>query len=496
MPQRFDVAIIGYGPVGAVLAGLLAQGGASVVLIERAHDLYPFPRAAHFDHEIMRVFQGLGIADRVLEHARPAGAYEFRNGKGELLMRPLSGGEQGPSGWALAYMFNQPGAEHALRARVAELPNASVRLGQAFRSMIQHDDHVEITVADAASETSVIEAGYLIGCDGASSLVREAIGVGLEDYQFDEPWLVVDAIPADPSRMPGLNLQICDPARPTTCVEMGPGMHRWEFMMLPGEDAETVLKPGFVEALLEPWNVDVAIQRKAVYRFHGLIAERWRDGRVLLAGDSAHQMPPFAGQGMCSGVRDAANLAWKLLAVLCEGGSPDLLDTYQPERERSVRDYIEVAIGMGRVVCTLDPIMAAGRDAAMIESLKAGNQPAPPPAGGPGLDGGAFVAGDALAGTIFPQFLAADGARLDDALDGRAWLIDREGGPGTSGIWHLSVADPAVAAFRDALDGWLTENGTEAVLVRADRYVYGTGTAAGLLASWHATIGCAQPAIA
>ncbi|MDK2760776.1 MAG: bifunctional 3-(3-hydroxy-phenyl)propionate/3-hydroxycinnamic acid hydroxylase [Sphingopyxis sp.] len=489
MRERFDVIIVGLGPVGAVLAGLLGQAGLTVLAMERSHEVYPLPRAAHFDHEIMRVFQRLGIASEALAHSRPAGAYEFRNAGGELLMSARRGGEHGISGWAQSYMFNQPGIERALRARLAAMPRITVRLGLAFQSLEQHGDHVVVMAKDDGGAIERFEARYLVGCDGAWSPVREALNIGLEDYRFDEPWLVVDTIPRSSANLPVVNLQICDPARPTTCVLMGPGRHRWEFMLLPDESADAVLAPGFVEALLAGWDVDVEVERKAVYRFHGLIAERWRDGRALIAGDAAHQMPPFAGQGMCSGIRDAANLAWKLEAVLCHGADAAMLDTYQAERDRSVRDYIELAIGMGRVVCTLDPTVAAQRDAEMM--ARRDTDASLPAVGGPGRDGALFAPGDAAAGSIFPQFVAADGARFDDALDARAWLIDGVGGVSSGDLRRIAIDDPVLAPFRDDLAAWLAGMDGQAVLVRPDRYIFGIGAAADLHACWRAAAGTA-----
>ncbi len=208
-------------------------------------------------------------------------------------------------------MFNQPGLERLIRAKLDALPQVEVRLGAEFVGLHTAAASVEATLRTPDGEV-VVDADYVIGCDGAWSPVREALGVDLTDLQFDEPWLVIDALPRPGCRLPEVNLQICDPARPTTCVQMGPGRHRWEFMMLPGETPDQVLDDAFIRALLTPWDVDVDIERKAVYRFHGLVAAQWRVGRVLLAGDAAHQTPPFAGQGMCAGIRDAANLAWKL----------------------------------------------------------------------------------------------------------------------------------------------------------------------------------------
>ena len=372
-----EVLIVGLGPVGATLAGLLSDAKVDVIAIDSSTEVYPLPRAAHFDHEIMRVFQELGIAEEVQRHARSAKGYEFRSADGEVLVSFDNMDAIAPSGWPGGFMFNQPGLERALRAKLAGSAYVRVMLGAAFERLRVGGDGVEAQIAGPNGPLRV-QARYVVGCDGSWSPVREALGVGLEDLQFDEPWLVIDAIPKPGSKMPEVNLQICDPARPTTCVLMGPGRHRWEFMLLPGEIPEDVLDDDFIKGLLASWDVDVEIERKAVYRFHGLVADRWRLGRVLIAGDAAHQTPPFAGQGMCAGIRDAANLAWKLSAVLQHRAGEALLDSYQIEREPNARAYIALAIEMGRVVCTLDPGMAQMRNAQMLAARKAGVTPIPP----------------------------------------------------------------------------------------------------------------------
>ena len=288
--------------------------------------------------------------------------------------------------------------------------------------------------------------------------------------------------------MPDVNLQVCDPARPTTCVLSGPGRHRWEFMLLPGETPEVALREDFIHALLAPWDCGpVEIERSAVYRFHGLVAHDWRVGRVLLAGDSAHQTPPFAGQGMCSGLRDAANLAWKLAAIIQGRAYEILLDTYQAEREPHARTLIELAIGMGRMVCLQDKEKAAARDRQMLETRQAGASPLPPLRPAP-FARGCILAGCTGAGEIFPQATLGDASRrmrLDDALPRGAWLICRTptdiAGDGLA-VRHLD--DERLAPFRGALTRWLDEHGAQAVLVRPDRYVFGAGEPTALAGAW------------
>jgi 3-(3-hydroxy-phenyl)propionate hydroxylase len=492
MSEAFDcdVLVVGLGPVGAAMAALLAQRGVGTIAIERDLGVYPLPRAVHFDHEIMRLFQQLGIAEQVGRHAKALPAYEFRAADGAVLMR-LDPAPETPSGWGSGYMFHQPTLELALRDLLAASPIAEMRLGWRFDGLVQDDDGVVASVT-GPDGPATLRARYLIGCDGASSPVREAVGGGLSDYGFDEPWLVVDVKAPAGCRVPEINLQICDPARPTTCVLSGLGRHRWEFMLLPGETAEAMLNDAVIEALIAPWDCGpVEIERKAVYRFHGLVAKHWRKGRVLLAGDSAHQTPPFAGQGLCSGLRDAVNLGWKLGAVLGGRAGEGLLDSYQAEREPHVRTMIEAAIGMGRVVCTLDREAARARDAGMLAQRAGGGAGPAPPRAAP-FAAGCILAGSSGAGALFPQPTRGRGQRrlrLDDVLGDSAWLISRGPAPVESaGVECADLASDELAPFRARLETWFAAHDAEAVLVRPDRYVFGVGAPGALLAAWSAAL--------
>lgn len=484
-----DVLVIGAGPVGVCAALMLAQAGVKVIAVDRSEDIYPLPRAAHIDHEIVRIFQGLGVADEVMAASRVASRYDFLNAAGELLMRFDTGAGQSPSGWPASNMIHQPSIEAILRRKLATRPEAELRSEWMLESLTASDDAVSATFSTPQGART-LRARFLLGCDGARSSVREMCGIGLDDLQFDEPWLVIDTLVHDPSRLPDANLQICDPARPTTCVQMGSGRHRWEFMMKPGETAEQVTSEAFIADLLKPWNVDgaVTLERSAVYRFHALIAREWRKGRVLLAGDAAHQTPPFAGQGLCSGVRDAANIAWKLAAVLKGQAGDALLDTYQTEREPHVRGVIDLALMMGRTVCITDPEAAAARDRAMLAQRAAGDGP-----GGamplPPLGAGCVLAGSVAAGDYFPQPVAtADGAvlRLDDVAGAGPWLISRAAGSAYAGLTTLGLNDPRLRGLSSDLAGWLDRRKVDAVLVRPDRYVFGAGAPDELAAAWRA----------
>ena len=491
-----DVLISGLGPVGATLANLLGQQGVRVLAVERETAVYPLPRAAHFDAEIMRVWQGLGLLEQVKAISRVAPAYEFRTAKGEVLLRFDLGAVTLAPGFEPSWMFNQPDLERALRGKLADYPSVETRLGTSLeRFDASVNEGVRATIVDGSGSATEVRARYLVGCDGASSAVRKALKIEHFDYGFDEPWLVVDAQVRRPEKMPSLNLQICDPERPTTCVLMGPGRHRWEFMIRPGEDPQSFLDDRRISSLLSAWvsEEDVLIDRKAVYRFHGLVAKDWRRGHAILAGDAAHQTPPFAGQGMCSGIRDAVNLAWRLGHVIRGEAGDTILDSYQTEREPHVRALTEAAIAMGRVVCMPDAEAAAQRDAALLAQRAQGLQPVPPPDPQPGP--GAFLQASPRAASIFPQSIVG-GQRLDDVMGPGAWLIARR---------HADVAglsDPCLARS-EALDGpllkdfsgplsaYLDAAGGDAVIVRPDRYVFGTGEAKALVADYARAI-CAR----
>ncbi len=480
LDAEVEVLIVGLGPVGGALAGLLGQWSVSTLVVERDTEVYRLPRAAHFDHEVMRIFQQLGISDEIRDDVRPLTVYEFRNGSGETLMRFDQTGRRTVSGWEPSYMFHQPAMEHALRRRLARNPHIKISMGHCLTGISHNGDQGACAIVAAADGAEYrVQARFIVGADGGASLVRRLAGIELFDYGFEEPWIVVDTVAADESGLPPHGVQICDPRRPTTVMPMSPGHRRWEFMLLPGEQADQMLEDSRIAELLStqvrPNQVEVV--RKAVYLFHGLVAKNWRVGSVLLAGDSAHQMPPFMGQGMCSGLRDAANLAWKLALVCKDRIDPTLLDTYQIEREPHVRYIIERAIEMGRIVCTLDTQAAHVRDEQMMNT-GAGLSGSLP--GLPGIVDG-FVTRTPMAGQLFPQpwakLASSREGRLDDLMGHEFWLVSKGSVAGES-LPHLKAVQIGADLFDDGtIETWLQKAGAEAALIRPDRYVYGTGGA-------------------
>lgn len=441
-----DVAIIGFGPVGALLANLLGQAGLRVGVFERDTAIHPLPRAVHFDGEVMRIFQSVGLAARIAAAARSSSkGMHFVNAGGRALMvrRGIDG--PGPHGWAGNWYFHQPELEAILREGVARFPNVEVHLGR--------------DIADIGE----IDARYIVGCDGARSLVRRAIGSRQRDLGLHQPWLVVDLL-CDPASsrvtaLPDHTVQLCDPARPMTVVHVGGKRRRWEIMLMPGDDPARLTEPGVFWPMMARWlgPDDAVLERAAVYTFHSVVQEGWRKGRLMLAGDACHQTPPFLGQGMCAGMRDASNLAWKLATVLKGDADQTLLDTYESERLPHVRAFIELAVKLGAVLQETDPAAATARD----RRFEAGAETFdfPQPQLGPGFrdDGPSPV------GTIFPQPRLTDGRLMDEAIGQRFAIV------GDTAL--LAPRRPDAVLLPGVGADWLAQHRARAAILRPDRYV-------------------------
>ena len=316
----FGVVVVGHGPTGAIAASLLGDKGIRTLAIDRQRDVYDKPRAIAIDHEILRLLDNLGAAERVLPYIAPFPASQHFGARGQLIRRIDMVSEPYPLGYTPSMVFTQPPVEAALRAHAAAYDSVEVELGTELLGFDQSSDRVTLHLRDDKEATRSVTADYMIACDGASSGTRQQLGIAFEDLVFDEPWLVVDlrVNHAALGKLPETAAQFCDPSRPTSFI-IGPGNHRrFEIMLLPGEDPREMEEPAQVWRLLASWITpdDATLWRAASYRFHALVAEQWRRGRVFLAGDAAHQQPPFIGQGMCQGIRDVGNLVWKLDRVI------------------------------------------------------------------------------------------------------------------------------------------------------------------------------------
>ncbi|MEV5721644.1 bifunctional 3-(3-hydroxy-phenyl)propionate/3-hydroxycinnamic acid hydroxylase [Amycolatopsis mediterranei] len=366
-----DVLIVGYGPVGQLLAVLLAQRGWRVTVLERWPDPFRQPRAVGFDSEAGRILATAGIGDEFARFGEPSREYAWRTARGETLIE-FDVAERGHCAWPDSTSFYQPELEAALTARGGGLPNLRVLRGHTVVDASE-DDGVSVTAETAEGTRPAFRASWVIGCDGANSFVRERLGTTSTDLGFAHDWLICDVTLREPREFTPNNLQICDPARPRTAVSAGPGHRRWEFMRLPGERPSDFGSAANAWRLLRLADVtpeNARLDRHAVYTFRASWADRWRSGRMLIAGDAAHLMPPFAGQGMCSGFRDAANLAWKLDLVLAGRAPAELLDTYETERRGHVRHAVTMSVELGKVVCVVNPVAAADRDRAMLTARR------------------------------------------------------------------------------------------------------------------------------
>jgi 3-(3-hydroxy-phenyl)propionate hydroxylase len=471
-----DVAVIGFGPVGAVLAGLLSKHGLRVLVLEKDEAVFPLPRAAHIDHTGLRTIQELGCLDNLLPKMVRNKRLDLLDAKRELLAR-IPADQQSISGLPTSVYFYQPEFDTALRESAASQPNVKVWLNTEMTEVAEDPLGVTVQARTLNGKRESFRVGWLIGCDGAWSPVREAMKIKLISLDFDEQWLVLDlkittaqaSLPADHV------IEVCDPARPHLSTPISKDRQRFEFMLLPGEDPDQIKQPRVIQGLLSSWMpVDAyRIERAAVYTFHGLVAERWRSGRVLIAGDAAHQTPPFLGQGMCAGIRDAANLAWKLSRVIKYGAPETLIDTYESERSPHAVKVINAAIRIGKVICELDRQKVAERDRllrANSSEVREGLSFALPR-----LDAGPLVLGGG--GGLFVQTIDG-GRRLDDIVGSRFLVLGRRAEKlGESVRWWTSEVNARVATLDEfddpPLKRWFERQGGDVVVVRPDRYVLG-----------------------
>ena len=496
---RVDCVVVGAGPVGLVTAILLARKGWKVVVVERWPARYPLPRACTIDHEALRILQSAGVMAEHTDLFEPSrgerGGYQMRNAAGELL-QAINWNRTAESGWANTNGFYQPDLENVLEQMAEALPGVEVRRGWSADAIDQDDRTVTLTVTRTGvdAETETITASWLVGADGANSPVRSKLGIAIDDAGFEADWLVIDYQPLVDREWDAFVTQYCDPAQPATAVNSGPGRRRFEFMRRDDVTAEELGRPETAWRLMAPWGVTpqtARLERHALYTFRARWAREWRRGRVFLAGDAAHLMPPFLGQGMCAGLRDARSLTWRLLMVQRGQADETVLDSYGTERLGHVRDIINEAVAVGRVICELDPVRAAERDARMRARLADPDaltvEPPHPRLGEPSLT----LPSDGTDGRLAVQGRVEVEGRtglFDDVVGGDWQLIGYEIDPGRD------VSEADLAWFREIggttcsvssqgpvrdLDGayrdWFASHGCEVMLARPDFYVFAAG---------------------
>ncbi len=467
--KEYDVIIVGLGPTGGTLANLLALNGFTILILEREKSLYSLPRAVHFDDEIMRVFQTIGITKKFLKETIVNKGTKFVNPEGKILLDWPRPREVTENGWYPSYRFHQPDLERNLRIQLNKFKKVSIRQNSEVCKIQSTKNKVNLTFKDMKNQkVHHISSKYVIGCDGARSTTRTQIGTELNNLGFTQKWVVVDLIlNKKKDQLPDRTIQYSNPKRPATyCRNVGK-RRRWEFAIHDNEDEKELLSDKYIWNFLKPWlsPEEAYLERKTIYTFQSAIAKKWRKGRIFIAGDAAHLMPPFMGQGMCAGIRDASNLAWKISLCIKNNHNEDFLDTYQTERFSNAKEYIETTMRMGEFVNAIgsekitDNISSKPDGTKKMESIK------------PKLGYGLGDKKDRNRGKIFPQLKMKNGKTLDDKFSTSPLvLLSSELKKQKSKIKIPIITEKEVVGLSNVLKGFEAK----AVIVRPDRFILKT----------------------
>lgn len=479
--QLYDVAIIGYGPTGATAANLLGQLGLRVVVIERDLDIYDRARAISTDEEVMRIWQSVGLAERLQEDMLPERPIAFVDAAGVPLIETVF--TRRGCGHPAQQFIYQPVVDQVLREGVSRFPDVEVLVEHECLRVLNSGGHVELLIADLRNDSlKRVRASYVIAADGGSSSTRSHLGVGYSGKTYAERWVVVDTeVLKEWDAHDRLRFH-CDPAQPTVDCPTPLGHHRWEFPASPGEDDKALVSDAAIWEVLHNQGITedhVRVLRAVVYSHHVRVADRWRVGRVFLAGDAAHAMPPWIGQGMSAGVRDVANLCWKLAAVLRNGAPESLLDSFERERKPHAIEVTRRAVRVGRIITERRGALVTMRNRALraVSTLP----------GAPALIQKMFWVPTARfrEGYLAPHRHAAIGwqipqpwvtgptgarVRLDDLLAGRWALLYTDAPPAGASAWtSLGVIHIRASG---GLTRWLRSRKACAVVVRPDGFIY------------------------
>lgn len=467
--NNYDVALVGYGPTGVTLANLLIKLGLSVLVIEREPAILQLPRAIRFDAECMRVFQTIGITETLLEEIAPGPGMKFEDADGNLLItweRPTT---KGIHQWSSAYRIHQPDLEAVLRDNIKDHTLLDLKLRHEVFKIDENPEHCTLYYENLSNGTlHQATVKYVVGCDGARSLVRRLIGTTFEDLNLHSKWLVVDFIAQNDERDLGdYSIQFCDPKRPMSYIKGTGQRRRWEIMVKPEDDVQQLASAESIWSLLEKYirPEDAIIERSAVYTFHALIAKKWCKNRLIIAGDAAHQTPPFMGQGMAAGIRDAANLAWKISEAISSQNS-DMIESYHSERISHVEEFIHGAVSFGKII---QNYCEDAEYQQQVNQLKNFITPTPR------LGEGFYQAGNEPNGQIAPQFMLNGNVLSDDIIGYQYALLIHPEFKHLISELNLDNIDNLTVIKAETAETlkWLQDHQSMAILVRPDRYVFG-----------------------
>ncbi len=481
------MVIIGAGPTGLTAATLLAQYGIECLVLDRWETIYPQPRAVHLDDEICRILGRLGLFDEFSAISWRCNGLRLVDRDLRVLAEFQRDAAHGRHGYPEASMFDQPELEALLRSGLKRHPAVTLRGGAEVTALAPEVGGVRVAFTDSTTgRPDSVLARYVLGCDGANSLTRTSIGAVMRDLGFTQRWLVADIrTDADLGAWEGVH-QVSDPTRAATYMRIGENRYRWEFQLADGETADDYREPSALLPLLKPWTGETPadrldIVRVAEYTFRAQVADRWRDRRVLLLGDAAHLTPPFIGQGMGAGMRDAMNLAWKLAGVL-DGTLPEtVLGSYETERKPHATTMIRLAKLMGTAMTEGGDLgNLLRRVAAPRLHLVPGLRKRVLETATPALHRSALVMrprlGYSLAGRQCPNAPVDGARRLDDVTAGRFAVISTaEPSPAQRADIEQRGAVLVVARPGSALHHWLHRGFAHAAVVRPDATVHSSG---------------------
>tara|TARA_A100000164_G_scaffold206168_1_gene182802 strand:+ start:132 stop:1592 length:1461 start_codon:yes stop_codon:yes gene_type:complete len=466
--KSFDVIIIGYGPTGGTLASLLVKSNLSVLILEKEKSLYPLPRAVHFDDEIMRVFDTIGIKEKFKKFTIINKGTKFVDNKGKVLLDWPRPREITENGSYPSYRFHQPDFEKVIRNHLKGYKNFSSKQNSNVIEIKNTKNYVDIISEDTETlKQDTFRCKYLVGCDGANSITRKIINSQFDNLGFNQKWAVIDLILKKNKKLPDRTIQYANSKRPATyCRNVGK-RRRWEFVIKNNENEKKVVSDSFIWDFLKPWvkSNEAKIERKAIYTFQSAIAKKWRKQRVFLAGDAAHLMPPFMGQGMCAGIRDASNLAWKINHCIKNGHNEKLLNSFQSERFSNVKEYIQTTMKMGEFINAMrsykiaDTVSDQSDGSKSMKSIK--------PELGPGLG----LKSNKHRGKIFPKFNIKNSKSFDDIFSTEPVLIVSDNL--SVGKLKSKIKIIKEASYKE-LSKIFKKFQVEAIIIRPDRFILET----------------------